>query len=283
MILGEAKRILVHIRFPIQSYVFFGFIFGLVVAQISFSFRIIFAFISWLLLTSGITVFNSYYDKDKNSVAGLKKPPKVSESMFYGSIGMKLIGFIMAFFISALFLFFYILGVVFSFLYSHRYFRFKSNGFVAFLFNFIIGFSTFIVASSLDKLILSLPIFFGAFASGLFLSSIYLMMQIHQVREDKERGDISIAVKYGKNISLGLGFLFMLIAGILITFVFYMIKLNFIFVVLSVLFFIFILASILWWIKTKKYKDFEIMDKITSYSSYIGNFVLLIIYIIYNF
>lgn len=282
MILKEIKRILLHIRFSIQFYVIFGFLFALIVTNTHFSSKVVFAFISWFLLWTGITVFNSYYDKDKGPVAGLKKPPKISEWMFYSSLGMKLIGLIMAFFINIIFLIFYISGIILSILYSHSHFRLKSYGWIALLFNFIIGFSTFIVASSLNQLIISIPIILGSIASGLFAASIYIMMQIHQVKEDKNRGDKSISLMYGKKRALRLSLILNSLAGIFTIVIFYMIGLDYWLIFFSILYFVAVIASIFWWSKTKKVDDFKIMIKITNYSNYTANLFLFGIYLYFN-
>ena len=69
--MNEIKRVLIHIRWPLQSFTLLGFLFGMVVSRIDLSADLILGFISWFFLCSAIAVFNSYYDKDEKPVAGL--------------------------------------------------------------------------------------------------------------------------------------------------------------------------------------------------------------------
>lgn len=276
----EIKRIILHIRFPLQAYTLLGFLFGLLIGKINFNYIILLAFLSWFLLCAGITVFNSYYDKDKNPVAGLKNPPKTSKSMLYGSLIMQFIGLIISILINLVFTFFYILTFILTFLYSHKDFRLKSNGFIALFVNFFVGFSTFSAAVSLSNNLISKSSIFGAIGSGLFLVSVYLMMQVHQIVEDKKRGDFSIAVKFGRRTTIILAILFLIISGLNITTSFYFSYLPGWILILNLIYFISVLFMLRLWIK-KTNNDFLTMTKITDYLSYLGNIILLILYIHY--
>ncbi len=278
MLLKEIKRVLLHIRFPLQAYTSLGFLFGLLIAQVPISIKVFWAFLSWFLLWAGVTVFNSYYDKDKMPVAGLRRPPKVAESMFIGSLVLKISGLIIAFWINFFFLLLYIIITLLSILYSHKYFRLKSNAFIALFFNFIAGFATFFAAASLSNTILTLPNIIGAISAGLFLVAIYLMMQIHQVKEDKARGDISYTVRFGRSITLKTAFIIMLIAGVLGLATFYIASLV-VYVIIILLYLIIGSILLLLWIKNKnKRLDYDTMSKVTNYFSFTGNLLLLILY-----
>lgn len=191
-------------------------------------------------------------------------------------------GFIIALSLNYLFLGIYILTVLLSIAYSHKSFRFKSNGYVAVLFNFIMGASTFIIASSFAPINLLLLVF-GSITAGLFLASIYMMMQIHQKDEDKERGDISIAVLFGKKKTLICAIVLMLIALIFAIFSLFIAKYFLIVIFLFILFFaLTIFLSILWLRKKENsFADFRTMNKLTFGLSCIANVILLVIYIFY--
>ena len=154
MIAKEIKRVFVHIRWPLQCYTFLGFIFGLVIAKVDFQLAVVIALFSQFLLWAGVTLFNSYYDKDDKPVGGLKNPPKITNSLLYGSLFFKITALILALFVNGVFLFLTIFIIFASILYSHKKFRLKSNGFVALLFNFIAGFVTFLSSSSIKENIL---------------------------------------------------------------------------------------------------------------------------------
>lgn len=274
----EVKRVLIHIRFPLQAYTLLGFLFGLLIGKINFSYIILLAFLSWFLLCAGITIFNSYYDKDKNPVAGLKKPPKTSKSMLYGSLTMQLSGLIISSLINLVFTFLYILTFVLTFLYSHKNFRLKSNGFIALFINFFVGLSTFSATASLNGNLISKSNIFGAIGSGLFLVSVYLMMQVHQIVEDKRRGDFSIAVKFGRRTTIILATLFLIISGLSITTSFYFSYFPSWILILTLIYFISVLFMLQLWVKETN-NDFKTMTKITNYLSYMGNIILLILYL----
>ena len=279
MLLEEIRRVLIHIRWKLQAYTLLGFLFACLVINVEPSIELLISFISWLLLCGGVTVFNSYYDKDEKPVAGLEHPPEAKISMLYGSLIMKFIGFILALFVNILFVLFYVLIVLFSILYSHSSFRMKSNGFVAVLFNFIMGAATFFAISSLAEQSVLL-VTLGGFASGFFLASIYLMTQIHQTKEDNDRGDFSIASKFGKKITLTISAIFLTIASILVISCFYLIGFEKILILIVGLFFIIILISITMWILKldEKIDDYRIMSYITEYSCYVANISLAIFY-----
>ncbi|MEK6895120.1 MAG: UbiA family prenyltransferase [Nanoarchaeota archaeon] len=281
MLLKEVKRVFIHIRWSLQTYTLLGFLFGLIIAKVVFGINVLFALLSIFLLWSGVTLFNSYYDKDDKPVAGLKNPPKVNKSLFYGSIIFKLLALILALFINKIFLALTIITIILSFLYSHRFFRFKSNGFVALFFNFIAGFLTFLSASSLSNLsLLKYNILLGSFSSGFFLMSIYLMMQVHQIKDDKERGDISYALMFGRNRALITSILFLILAGLFGLTSLYLSSLLFQLFIL-VAYMIIGLLLVIFWIRDKNSKrEFDSMSKVTNYFSFVGTFILLILYII---
>ena len=278
MFLKEIKIFLMHIRFPLQAYTLLGFLFGLLIGKINFDYIVLLAFLSWFLLCAGITVFNSYYDKDEKPVAGLKKPPKASKSMFYGSLSIQLTGFLISLLINMTFTFFYILTFILTFLYSHKNFRLKSNGFIALFVNFLVGFNTFSATISLNNNLISISNIFGAIGSGLFLVSVYLMMQVHQIIEDKNRKDISVAVKFGRKVTIILSLMFLILAGFSITIAFYFSYLPKWILIMNIIYFTSALVMLLSWMKQRFNNDFNIMTKITNYLSYLGCIILLILY-----
>lgn len=282
MLLNELKRIFLHIRWPLQTYTLLGFLFGLVIAKVIFNSKIILSLVSLFFLWSGVTLLNSYYDKDEKPVAGLKNPPKVTKSLFWGSLTFKIVSIILSSFISSFFLILNLIIIISSFLYSHKNFRFKSNAFVALLFNFVAGFTTFLFASSLRNFsILNINLLFGAASSGFFLSSIYLMMQIHQTKEDKKRGDESYALIFGKKNALITSIFLIIIAGLLGAYSMYLSSLTFQIIVLAI-YMIFGLFFLIKWAVTKnKINDFDEMTKITNYFSFVGIILLIILYIFF--
>ncbi|MFA4819753.1 MAG: UbiA family prenyltransferase [Candidatus Aenigmatarchaeota archaeon] len=279
MLAKEIKRIFIHVRWPLQVYVFLGFMFGLIVAQVNFQFIVIVALASQLLLWAGVTLFNSYYDKDDKPVAGLKNPPKITNSILYGSLFFKIISLILALFVNRIFLFITVFIIFLSILYSHTKFRFKSNGFVALLFNFIAGFTTFLSSSSIKVgSLLDNNIIFGSISAGLFLMAIYLMMQIHQAKDDRNRGDVSYIIMFGRKRALLTSVIVILFSGAFGLFSLYLSGLFMHIIILG----IYMAAGIILlirWVSNKKEEDFNMMTKITNYFSFVGSILLLLLYI----
>ena len=280
--MNEFKRVFIHIRPRLQLYVFLGFLFGLVIGKIPFDGIVLLGFLSWLSSCIGITLFNSYYDRDRGPVAGLERPPTVSESLFYGSLFFKSIALFTAVFVNLTFFAATIIVITLSVLYSHKYFRWKSNGLVAVFFNFIIGAFTFLAANSLKILVTTNQFVTGLFCSGFFLAGIYLLMQIHQVEEDRERGDVSFAVRFGKNSTIIFALVLFLLAGILGVSSFIFSELFFELSILVPYFVIGILLTIVWKKKNGPLSDYKIMSRITDYFSFTGSALLIIIYIVSN-
>lgn len=279
--MNEFKRVLIHIRWPLQSFTLLGFLFGMVVSRVDISVDLILGFISWFFLCSAMAIFNSYYDKDERPVAGLENPPRAAFSMLIGSSLMKLSGFIIALFLNKIFFTLYILGVILSILYSHEKFRLKSNGYIAVFFNFVVGVMTFLATSSFS---LSSPVilFFGSAAAGSFLAAIYLMMQIHQKDDDKNRKDISIMVLYGRKLAITFAVILMIVAATLSLVSFVMSNYQLFYILILIIYFTAILFFNYTWMKKKEepMQDFKIMNKLTLRLSYAANLILIHIYIV---
>lgn len=214
-------------------------------------------------------------------MAGLENPPATAYSMLIGAWLLKLSGFLIALFLNNLFLIIYVTGVALSVLYSHKKFRLKSNGYVAVIFNFIIGAMSFLTASSFS--LPSFPILIlGSVTAGSFLAAIYLMMQVHQKKEDKDRNDISIMVLYGKKLTLTYAIILIIVAAIfsLITFVISNYELIYIYII--IMYFISILFLSYMWLKKHEssMSDFKVMNRLTMRLSYAANVILIVIYII---
>jgi 4-hydroxybenzoate polyprenyltransferase len=152
-----------------------------------------------LLLFGGATAYNSYWDKDKGPIGGLKHPPPMQRWMRHVSLILQFIGLIIASQAGWLFMIFYALSILFFWLYSTPHFRWKSKP-VGSL--FAIGISTgtnsvllgYLAAgnNTLDTLA-----WLAAFGTALIILSLYPVSQLFQMDEDYLRGDQTFAIKYG--------------------------------------------------------------------------------------
>lgn len=271
----------IHIRWPLQSFVLLGFLFAVTVGRISWSADLAKGFIAWLLLCAGITVFNSYYDKDDKPVAGLPDPPPAARSMIISASAFKLLGLWIALSLNKLFLVMYLIGAIISVLYSHKNFRLKANGYVAVAVNFLVGAITFVAAISLGAFsgeILGL----GAAAAGSFLASVYLMMQVHQKQEDGSRGDISIMVRHGRRATLSAALVLMSLALAFSALAWLLADYSPVYLLLFACYFGAVFFFVFKWLKRREdpREDFRIMNQLTMRSSYAANLILATIYLL---
>jgi 4-hydroxybenzoate polyprenyltransferase len=280
MLMTELRRIFLHIRWPVQSYVLMGFFFGMAIAGVPITGVAVLAFFSWLLLCAGLTVFNSYYDKDEDPVGGLTKPPEVRISLLYGSIVLELIGLVMAFFVNPVFFYLSVAMAIVYFFYSHRSFRFKSNGFAAVFFNSGLGVATVVAAASLGGDLGRPQIIAGAAAAALFKASVYMMMQVHQIEEDKKRGDRSIAVIFGRQTTLKAAMVCMVLGGALIAAALYLASGSWLLPILTLLYVVFLIVLFVRWIPRDAdvRRDMQTMSSMIYVSGYLGSVVCFIVY-----
>lgn len=275
----EIKRVLIHIRWPLQSFTVLGFLFAITISRTNLSIDLAMGFFSWFLLCAGITVFNSYYDKDTGPVAGLINPPSTSFSMLVGAWTLKLSGLFIALFLNEVFLITYVTGIILSVLYSHEKFRLKSNGYIAVLFNFIIGAMAFCVGASFSPIHWR-TLSYGAIGAGMFLAAIYLMMQVHQKEQDMFRKDFSIMVIHGRRVTLISSILIMLFAAIFCLASFVSAGYQSAYIVGICAYFLAIFVSSYLWFKRRatSTSDFKIMNRLTTRISYAANIIIILIY-----
>lgn len=273
----------IHIRWPVQSYVFLGFLFGALLARNPINGKVVLALTSWFLICAGLTVFNSYYDKDEDPVGGMAKPPKVTISLLYGSLAMQIAGIILAIAIGAPFIYLAIVVVILYVFYSHRSFRLKSNGFAAVTVNALLGALTVLAAASLGGHS-GAPLVLGALTAAFFKTSAYLMMQVHQIREDRLRGDISVAVMFGRNTTLKISLLFLLLAGAVGSTALYIALDNLVIVALVIGYFLVMGYRFVGWIGTKEdpTKDYAMVRQMIYLSGYLGSVICLAAYVYFS-
>src|SRR5579859_2154413 len=114
----EYKRVWLHIRWPLQTLTLTGLLFSSLIVKVPVNLILLKSLLSWMLLSIGLTLFNDYFDKDEEKVAGLAHPPPVSKSLFIVSIISQVSSLLIAVSINAIFGLSVLLGVVLSFLYS---------------------------------------------------------------------------------------------------------------------------------------------------------------------
>ncbi len=194
------KSTFLHLRIPFSFFLLPVFLFAWSIMPEVDVIRFVSVFvILHFLVYPASNGYNSYFDKDEDSIGGLKVPPKVSKELYYYALVFDLIALIWAAWISSYFaLFIFIYGLV-SKAYSHPSIRLKKMPFtVWFAAGFFQGYFTFITTiiglHSADwSLIMDIKVQLPAILSTLLLFGSYPMTQIYQHDEDARRGDLTIS------------------------------------------------------------------------------------------
>lgn len=152
-----------------------------------------------LLVYPASNGYNSYMDKDTQSIGGIKNPMQPTKQLFYVSILLDAIGIALSFFISKWF----VVGIVFYILasrtYSYRGIRLKKYPVVGYLtviiFQGAVTFFLVMHGSSVDK-ITQVPLA-AMIAASLLIGGFYPLTQIYQHQQDKEDGVTTLSMLLG--------------------------------------------------------------------------------------
>ncbi|MEM8523339.1 MAG: UbiA family prenyltransferase [Bacteroidota bacterium] len=199
------RSTLLHLRIPFSFFLLPIFLFAWAIQpEVSWSnFALVFIILH-LLLYPASNVYNSYFDKDEESIGGLKRPPKVSREMYYYALLFDILAILFGgFFINftfAIMLFVYGLA---SKAYSHPNIRLKKYAWWSWLIaGFFQGYFTFLMTYlGLHevglKQLFAAEIQIPALLSSIMLWGSYPMTQIYQHQEDAKRGDQTLSLQLG--------------------------------------------------------------------------------------
>lgn len=147
--------------------------------------------------------YNSYFDKDEESIGGLKHPPKVTSDLYWLSHGFLAIAIALGLMISWSFASMLMIYALVSMAYSHPSVRIKkfpwASWFIAGLFQ---GYFTFATAyaglSDLGWDVLLKPhVAIPGLLTSLMLWGNYPLTQVYQHGEDSRRGDRTLSLLLG--------------------------------------------------------------------------------------
>lgn len=199
-----SRSSLLHLRVPFSFFLLPIFLFALALSPNLNPERMLIVFVTLhFLLYPASNGFNSYYDKDEDSIGGLKRPPKVTNDLLYISLLLDLIAIVLAFQISFLYAaMLFIYGVV-SKAYSHPATRLKKYPWISWVvaglfqgaFTFYacyIGINDFPLRPVFQE-----KIIFGGLLTTALLLANYPMTQIYQHEEDSKRGDKTLSLTLG--------------------------------------------------------------------------------------
>lgn len=139
--------------------------------------------------------YNSFYDRDQESIGGLEVPPPITVDLLLWSLALESLALSLVFYLEGFQIFglLFLYGIV-SKLYSHPRTRWKANPWLSTLsVCFFQGALIFFVMKiSLGEVIDAKNIL-GAFISTLFIAAAYPITQIYQHDEDARRGDLTLS------------------------------------------------------------------------------------------
>ena len=154
-----------------------------------------------IFLYSGMTAFNSYYDRDRGPVGGLSKPPPVTRALLPFSIVIQILGAILAAQVNLFFFVIYAIIFLLGVAYSHPKIRLKKRPIVGLV---TVGVGQGVLAS-LGGWVCGQPDlagfefldWMGILAVTLVTVGFYPITQIYQIEEDGSRGDLTFAAWVG--------------------------------------------------------------------------------------
>lgn len=199
-----SKSTLLHLRFPFSFFLMPVFCFAAGVAFSGDWLRLGLVFvILHLMVYPASNGYNSYYDKDEDSIGGLEKPPPVSKELLYTSLGIDGIALVLSLLVSIEFTIGILLYGLVSKAYSNDAIRLKKMPILGWItvgvfqgaFTFMMVYQG-ITLVSIEKL-LEGKVLYGAILSTVLLLGSYPMTQVYQHEEDARRGDLTISRMLG--------------------------------------------------------------------------------------
>ncbi len=194
-----------HLRIPFSYFLLPVYLFSLSVSPNLNESRMLWVFIILhLFLYPASNGYNSYFDKDEESIGGLKTPPPVNKGLY--ALALLFDGLALVFGIWKINIVFTLMLLVYGLIskaYSHPAIRLKKypilgwfaaglfQGFFTFIMCYI-GINNFSLENTLNAHVL-LP----AILTSIMLWGNYPMTQVYQHKEDLKRGDITLSIKLG--------------------------------------------------------------------------------------
>ncbi len=169
-------------------------------------------FFVWVACLNGGTLcFNSYYDRDEGDVAFLDAPPEPPKYLHVFGLLLMLLGFVFVFFYyPAILRAPYLSCVLLSVLYSHTSIRLKNVVGAAEIINMVgYGFVSPFAGFVLTGKTLQGGWWLVFCATMLWNLGGYWITQVYQIPQDRKKGDITFATRFGRKAALKAAFLVM--------------------------------------------------------------------------
>ena len=152
-----------------------------------------------LLVYPASNGYNSYMDRDTESIGGIKNPMAPTRQLFYVSIILDVVGVVLSCLVSKWFALGVICYILASKAYSYRGIRLKKYPVIGYLtvmiFQGAVTFFLVMHGSSVEKM-LQVPVA-GIVAAALLIGGFYPLTQIYQHQQDKADGVITLSMLLG--------------------------------------------------------------------------------------
>jgi len=194
------KSTLLHLRIPFSFFLLPVFLLACAIAAHHYIGNLILCFfILHFLVYPASNGYNSYFDKDEESIGGLKTPPKVLRELYWVSLLFDIAGMLLGLLISIEFVILITIYGLVSKAYSHPSIRLKKFPILGWLAAGIFqGYFTYLLCIAAIEDISIFDTFnlkkqLPGLLSTLLLLGSYPMTQVYQHGEDERRGDLTIS------------------------------------------------------------------------------------------
>lgn len=209
-----------HLRIPFSLFLLPVYFFALALTPNLNGERMLWVFLSLhLFLYPSSNGYNSYFDKDEESIGGIKNPPKVTPDLYWLSLVFFAIALILAFKISFAFSSMLLVYGLVSMAYSHPSIRLKKFPWLSWLIAGLFqGYFTFAMAyAGLSdfgwNIFLKTHVLIPGMLTSLMLWGNYPLTQVYQHREDARRGDMTLSRYLGIKGTFGFSALIFALTG----------------------------------------------------------------------
>ncbi len=210
-----------HLRITFSFYLMPIFIFALAFTPNLNPERLLIVFVALhFFLYPSSNGYNSYFDKDEESIGGLKNPPKVTRGLYYLSFAFLFVALLVGIKINLEFASMLLVYSLVSMAYSYPAIRLKKYAYLSWIVaGFFQGCFTFCMAyAGLSDfgwdVFLRPHVFIPGLLTSIMLWGSYPLTQVYQHREDSKRGDHTLSIELGIKGTFLFSSIWFLFAGI---------------------------------------------------------------------
>ncbi|MBI4144543.1 UbiA family prenyltransferase [Candidatus Woesearchaeota archaeon] len=152
-----------------------------------------------ILLFGGVTAYNSYWDKDKGPIGGLKHPPKMEGWMLYAAWALQILGILLGLSLGAYFTLFFAISILLFWLYSSPNVRLKEKPIASLVtISLATAFTSFYLGYfALGAQSITVTSVLAAIGATLIIASMYPLSQLYQILQDKQKRHNTFTAVFG--------------------------------------------------------------------------------------